>query len=159
MVFILSAVLFFFFLVFWQVAAKFGLQQPKLFGLKRLRNVRTSIDEDSTVHLIRNHLRVLTAFVFSGQQGLALGARAFVYSGFVCFSLHSLFVDAQLGLFQGCDSSTVLFLRHKYWFFEASEITDPASLQAIFHEVRFILFALCGFNTHHHHHHHRLIAA
>lgn len=36
---------------------------------------------------------------------------------------------------QGCDSSTTLFLRHKYWFLDVEELHDPNSVQLIFEET------------------------
>ena len=36
---------------------------------------------------------------------------------------------------QGCDSSTTLFFRHKYWFHDSEEIVDPTTLQLMFEEV------------------------
>jgi len=36
---------------------------------------------------------------------------------------------------QGCDSSTVLFLRHKYWFRDVDELHDPITLQFIYEEI------------------------
>jgi len=40
----------------------------------------------------------------------------------------------------GCDSSTVLHLRHKYWFFDVEEINDPTALQVIWEEVKLFFF-------------------
>lgn len=80
-----------------QVAEKVGFTQTELFGLKRLRNPSTSIDEE-------------------------VAAKVWMSEKLPLFS-------------QGVDSSTVLFLRHKYWFHDSSELTDPLALQYIYQEV------------------------
>eukprot|EP00732_Lithocolla_globosa_P002701 Lithocolla_globosa_v1_NODE_1865_length_2286_cov_42.933214.p1 type:complete len:650 gc:universal NODE_1865_length_2286_cov_42.933214:1976-27(-) len=36
---------------------------------------------------------------------------------------------------QGCDSSTTLFLRHKYWFHDVDELIDDTTIQLTFEEV------------------------
>jgi len=36
---------------------------------------------------------------------------------------------------QGCDSSTTLYLAHKYWFHDMEELADPESINSIYTEV------------------------
>lgn len=36
---------------------------------------------------------------------------------------------------QGCDSTTTLFLRHKYWFYDVEELFDETTLQVMFEET------------------------
>lgn len=80
-----------------QVCERAGIKQPQFFGLKRLRNTRSDLDEDA---------------------------------------IPKIWMSEKVPLFtHGCDSSTTLFLRHKYWFYEIDEIIDPVTLQLIFEET------------------------